>query len=349
MKRPKRIAVCTAQVPFCRGGAEILVETLAHELSKRDWPVEIVRIPFQWEPKEEILKGYLAWQLLDLTMSNSQPIDVVIATKFPSYAVRHPHKVTWLIQQFRQIYDLFGTPYSDFTASPEHERLRQLIRQVDTRTLAESRRLFAISRNVAQRVARYNGLDAEPLYPPPRYDGLYRNDGYGDYLLSVSRLDTWKRVHLVIQAMARVRSGARLLIVGEGPDQKRLQQIAEEHSVLDRVEFLGHAGDARLLELYANCFAVYYGPVDEDYGLATVEAFKSQKPVITTHDAGGVLEFVQDGHNGYVVQFGDQAQLADRIDHLHRDRSSCRRMGEVGFETERSITWDATIPRLLEG
>jgi glycosyltransferase involved in cell wall biosynthesis len=347
MKRPKTIAVCTAQIPFARGGSEILADTLSRELSRRGWLADIVRIPFQWEPKEEILKSYMAWQLLDLTKADGVPVDLVIATKFPSYAVRHPHKITWLVQQFRQIYDLHGTPWTTFTAAPEHERLRQIIQQIDTQTLSESERLFAISRNVAGRLARFNGLQAEVLYPPPCHDGLYRNDHYGDYLLSVSRLNLLKRVNLLIEAMAHVRSGVRLLIVGEGADEEKLRRLAARRGVSNRVEFLGYVDDNRLLDLYANCLALYYAPLDEDYGLATVEAFKSHKPVITTDDAGGVLEFVEDGRNGLVALASEPAQIADHIDRLYKDRALCQRLGQAAFETVHTVTWDTTILRLL--
>lgn len=349
MTQRKRIAICTSQAPFTSGGAEILVEALARELMKRDWPVEVVRIPFQWSPKEEILKGYLGWQLVDLIEAEGKPIDIVIATKFPSFVVHHPHKITWLIQQFRQAYDLFGTEFSPFTTSPADERLRQLIRQIDTRALAESQRLFAISKNVARRLAHYNRLHAEPLYPPPQHEGLYRNEGYGDYVLSVSRLDLLKRVDIIVEAMAHVRTGAGLLIAGDGPEMERLQSMVQERGISNRVEFLGHVEDGRLLDLYANCFALFYGPLDEDYGLVTVEAFKCQKPVLTTSDSGGVLEFVEEGTTGYIVPPDEPKQLADHIDRLHTDHVLCQRLGMAGFDSVRSITWDNTIWKLLEG
>jgi len=345
----KRIAICTAQIPFEHGGAEILAESSVRELRKRGYAVDLVRVPFRWYPKEEILKGYLAWRLLDLTESEGKPIDLVIALKFPSFAVRHPNKIVWLVQQFRQAYDLFSTEHSYFTTSPEDERLRQCIHRIDTQTLAESRRRFAISRNVAQRLARYNGLQAEPLYPPPTHEGLYRNDGYGNYVLVVNRLNVIKRTHLIIKAIAHVRGGARLLIAGRGPEEQRLKDLTHRLGATERVEFLGYVDGNMLLDLYANCFALFYGPLDEDYGLATVEAFKSQKPVLTMADSGGVLEFVEDGYTGYVVLPTDLRQLAARIDELYADRERCRRMGMQGYQAVEHINWDQTIQRLVEG
>ena len=67
------------------------------------------------------------------------------------------------------------------------------------------------------------------------------------------------------------------------------------------MRFAGRVSDAEAVDLYAGARAVYYAPVDEDYGFATIEAFASAKPVITTTDAGGVLEFVEHDVTGLVA------------------------------------------------
>ena len=85
-----RIAVCAPQVPFIRGGAEIVSERLVEELRERDHDVELVTVPFKWYPGERVLTQAFLWRLLDLEEADGVPIDLVIATKFPSYAVRHP-------------------------------------------------------------------------------------------------------------------------------------------------------------------------------------------------------------------------------------------------------------------
>ncbi|HZG69236.1 MAG TPA: glycosyltransferase family 1 protein, partial [Herpetosiphonaceae bacterium] len=97
-----RVLVCTAQVPFARGGAETLVEGLRDALRERGHECEIVTLPFSWTPRPNIMRGALAWRLLDLAVVDGRPVDLVIATKFPSYAVRHPRKVVWLVHQHRQ-------------------------------------------------------------------------------------------------------------------------------------------------------------------------------------------------------------------------------------------------------
>jgi len=348
MSRRKRIAICAAQVPFVRGGAEIHVESLARELRARGYEVDIVRLPFKWYPRQELIKACLAWRLIDLTESMGQPIDLVIATKFPSYVVPHPNKVVWLIHQYRAVYDLFGTPYSELTTSPEDQHLRQIIRRIDERTLGEARRIFTNSRNTAARLARFNGLQGEPLYHPPQHDGRYYTESYGDYVLAVSRLEALKRIDGLLRAMAHVSTDARALIAGTGPEAERLQRLARELRVGDRVRFLGYVEDEELLRLYANALAVYYAPYDEDYGYVTLEAFRSRKPVLTAPDSGGVLEFVEDGMNGFVVPLDRPAEMAARIDRLRSDVQLAKRLGEEGHARIAHITWDYAIQRLTE-
>lgn len=348
MSRRKRIAICNAQVPFVHGGAEIHVESLAEELRRRDFIVDIVRMPFRDYPRSQLLKSCLIWRLIDLTESQRIPVDLVIGTKFPSYLVRHPNKVTWLIHQHRAAYELYGTEYSDFTNSPADRRLRATIRRIDNESLRESRRIFTNARNTASRLARFNGLHGEPLYHPPKHDGLYHHERYGDYVFAVSRLDRIKRLDGLVRAMAHTQTGVRCAIAGSGQMETELRRLAEKLEVEDRVEFLGYVEDERLIDLYANCCAVYYAPYDEDYGYVTLEAFKSHKPVLTAPDTGGILEFVEDGENGFVVRLDQPAEMGGRIDQLYADRQLAARLGDAGYERVAGITWDHAIERLTE-
>src|SRR4051812_7063672 len=222
----RTVAVCEAQVPLVHGGAELHVRGLVDELRRRGHRAERVSVPFKWYPKDELLTHAAAWRLVDLSESNGEKIDTVIATKFPTYFVRHPNKVTWLFHQYRAIYDLCGTAYSEFGHTEADVRLRDRLIALDNEVLAESTRLFANARNTAARLARYNGLTAEPLYHPPPLAGMLTSGAYGDYVLSVGRLEANKRVDLVIAALAHVDSRVRLVIVGDGPLRAPLEEKA---------------------------------------------------------------------------------------------------------------------------
>src|SRR5450830_141107 len=169
-----RVLVCTAQVPFTSGGAERHAEGLVRELAAFGHEAELARLPFKWYPRAEILTSALAWRLLDVSEADGKRVDLVIPMKFPSYLVRHENKVVWLIHQFRQAYDRFGTAESDLTASPEDTRWRELIAESDRTGLTEARKIFTNARNTADRLARFNGIEAEALYHPPPLAGRDR-------------------------------------------------------------------------------------------------------------------------------------------------------------------------------
>ena len=342
----KNVVVCASQVPFRSGGAELHVASLVSQLRERGYRAELVQLPFKWYPRAQILKSCLAWRLLDLSESDGDPIDLVIATKFPSYAVKHPNKVTWLIHQFRQVYDQHGTTLSDFTDSPEDVAYREAIMSVDNRVLAESRRIFANAQNTADRLYRYNGLAAEPLYHPPKLAEVLACEEYGDFFLAVSRLDRSKRMDLVIQALKYSEPEVRLVIAGTGPEASRLAQLVDELGVGDRVKLLGYVSEAELVRLYGRCRAVVFVPFDEDYGYITLEAFAAEKAVVTAQDSGGVLEFVEDGRSGYVTD-GRPESIAARLNELWSNRDRAIVLGKEGKERIRDITWDYAIDQLV--
>ena len=345
--RTRSVVVCEAQVPFVHGGAELHVAGLVDELRRHGYRAERVSIPFKWYPKDELLAQAAAWRLVDLSEANGQRIDTVVATKFPTYFVRHPHKVTWLFHQYRAIYDLCGTPYSEFTHAERDVRLRARLMDLDRSALGESKAIFSNARNTAARLAHYNGLEAKPLYHPPPLAGKLRAGPSGNYFLSVGRLETVKRVDLIIRALARVDSAWRLVVVGDGPLRPRLEAIAAAEGIADRVTLTGPIDEAALVELYAGAHAVVFPPYDEDYGYITLEAFLARKPVVTTTDSGGPLEFVDDGVTG-LVSAPDADSLASAMSRIGGDAALARSLGEAGYERARAISWDGVIDRLVE-
>lgn len=348
MARKKRIVITFASVPFVRGGAELLAENLHREILRRGFDCELVALPFKWYPREQILRHAFSWRLLDLTESNGEKIDLVIATKFPSYWVKHPNKVTWLVHQFRQVYDLYGTPYSDFNMTiPSDRQIMKEIKSTDTMTLQESQRIFSIARNVSQRLEAFNHVPSTPLYHPPQMAGRYYQGETGNYILSVGRLDGIKRIDLLINSFQYVKGDLQCIIAGTGPEEANLRKLIRQLDLEARVKLVGYVSEQELLDLYANCRAVYYAPFDEDYGYVTLEAFLSCKPVVTTHDSGGVLEFVTHDENGLVTT-GEAQALAEALELLYSRPGLAGEMGKRGFEKVRHISWDDVIDRLTE-
>jgi glycosyltransferase involved in cell wall biosynthesis len=337
-----RILVCNAQVPFASGGAERHASGLVRELKSAGHEAELVQLPFKWYPRPEILASAMAWRLLDVTEADGRRIDLVIPMKFPSYMVRHPNKVVWLIHQFRQAYDRFGTRESDFTGSPEDTRWRELILEADRTGLGEARKVFTNAKNTAERLRRFNGIEGEALYHPPPLTGRYLSAESAGFALAAGRLDPWKRVDLAVAAAAAGKFP--LVVAGAGPDEERLRNLAAKSRA--EVTFRGAVSDEELLDLYATCGAVLFTPADEDYGYITLEAFLSKKPVVTCKDSGGPLEFVVDGGTGRVVP-PDGAALGEAAAALLSNRALARRLGEAGFDLVRGISWTTAVRALL--
>jgi glycosyltransferase involved in cell wall biosynthesis len=337
--------VLAVQTPFADGGAERHVQRLTEELRRRGVEADIVSIPLVERERFDLIRGAVAWRSLDLTEIGGQRVDAVIATRFPSYAVRHPNKLVWLIHQYRQAYDQFGTSYSDFTSSPEDHRTREVIFEIDRTGLSEARKVFANSQTVASRLYRFNGIRSEPLYHPPPLAGRYRSGPFGNTVLWVGRLDPWKRPGLLLEALPHAPD-VHAVFLGRGPERERLERRAAELGVDGRVRWIEHADEEALLELYAQARIVAVTAAGEDLGYVPLEAFLSGKPVLAMEDSGGPLEFVRDGETGFVVaprveSIGVALRLAwPQVDVLAA-------MGEAGRRRAAQLNWDEPIDRLL--
>ena len=342
----RTVLVCETQVPLVRGGAELLVRQLVAELRQRGFATDRVSLPFKWYPKDEILPHAAAWRMLDLSESNGRPIDLVITTKFPTYFARHPNKVCWLVHQHRAVYELCATEFSDFHHEEIDVGLRDRIMALDEKMLAECTGLYTISKTVTARLEKYNGMASTPLYHPPLLAPRLTRGPYGNYVLSVARLERNKRVDLIVRSLALLPPHLTLIVVGDGSHRALIEREAEQIGVRDRVTFAGAVSDDELVDLYRGALCLVYAPFDEDYGLATLEGFLAEKPVVTARDSGGTLEFVRSGENGFVVE-PDPAAIADAVARLDANRALAASLGQSGRDVAARISWDHVIEQLV--
>jgi glycosyltransferase involved in cell wall biosynthesis len=346
-----RIVIATAQVPFVRGGAEILAEGLMHALRAQGHAAEIVAIPFKWYPPERILEQVLACRLLDVSESGGDSIDRVVGLKFPAYLIPHPHKVLWLLHQFRTAYDLWDNPFGDLHHYPNGPQVREAIQRLDQRLIPEARAVFTISKNVSSRLWRYCGIDSIPLYhPPAAFEEFYGAEAE-DYFFYPSRLASLKRQALVLQALAATQRPVRVRFAGSADEPQygeELEMLAHDLDIEHRVEWLGQVTEAEKRVLYAHALGVIFPPVDEDYGYVTLEAMLASKPLITCTDSGAPLEFVLNDATGLIVEPSPQA-MAVAMDQLWDDHDLARALGEAGRKRYDSlnISWMTVVERLV--
>ena len=142
VERPPRMRVAEIvnnQAPFVRGGP-LLGEWLAASFRSTGTQSSWFAFPFQWNPPERIIDHLLAARLFRLGGAER-----VVAFKFPTYFVPHDNKVVWLLHQFRQAYDLWGTPYQENSRDEPGEAIREAIIAADHRHLRRQGGVFTNS------------------------------------------------------------------------------------------------------------------------------------------------------------------------------------------------------------
>ncbi|MFM9878854.1 MAG: glycosyltransferase family 4 protein [Burkholderiaceae bacterium] len=345
-----RILIVTTQVPFVRGGAEILADTLLVALRSAGHLAEIAALPFKWYPPSRVLDHMLAARLYDMSSFNGVTIDRIIGLKFPAYLVPHPNKVAWLLHQHRTAYELWDSPYGDLINAPQGHVVRDAIQVADATAFGEMQATYTISGTVTQRLKYYNNIDSEVLYPPPEDSELFYCDAAQEYIFCPSRIEPMKRQHLVIEALALCKEPVKMVFCGVSsvpsyPDTLRAR--AEELQITSRIRWLGRVSQEEKLRYYAQSMGVVFIPVQEDLGYITMEAMLASKPVITASDSGGPLEFITDHATGLIVEPTAQA-LAEAMDTLWRERGLAAQWGQAARAAydAKNISWASVVDAL---
>ena len=323
-----KVAIVTPAIhnPERLFGAERLFAGLVAAFQTKaqtDW----IQVPTGERRWEGILQGYLHCYDLDLSA-----YDLVISTKNPTFAVQHPNHICWLVHQVRVFYDRFDDEFGPLPKSAFEARQndRAVIHRLDTLSFQRVRKIFSIGHEPAVRLKRYNGFDAEVLYPPAFTQGHY--SGAQEYFFLPGRLHRWKRVDLVIRALEHLPGELPLLIAGTGEDEAHLRDLAQGDS---RIRFLGFVSDREMLKLYANALAVLFPTREEDFGYVAIEAMLSHKPVIVCRDSGEPTRLVQNGRSGFVVD-PNPVEIAAAIVKSSR-LLPCLRKPHWNWNSERSL------------
>lgn len=343
-----KVGLVSSCVPLVYGGGRNIVEWLHAKLLEHGQHSEIVYIPNTDTP-DAILEQMAAFRLLRL----EDFFDRVITLRPPAHVVRHPVKVVWFIHHIRMYYDLWNTPYSPMPNTAPWRALRAAVMRADTVALLEARTVFCNSRIVGERLLKFNGIRSEVLYPPVLRPDSFVAGEYGAEIVCISRMEHHKRQHLLVEAMRHTRSEVRLRLCGTSTSPEyasSLRELVEGAGLGDKVviEDRWISEDDKIARFGA-ALATAYVPLDEDsYGYSTIEAAHARRCTVTLSDAGGVLEFVSDGQNGYVVA-PDPKAIAQAFDRLYADRTLAREMGEAAHEQlqKLGITWERVLDRLL--
>ncbi|HSG48080.1 MAG TPA: glycosyltransferase family 4 protein [Longimicrobiales bacterium] len=169
-------------------------------------------------------------------------------------------------------------------------------------------------------------------------------------LLYLGRLKRYKRVDLLLAAVARLRDqgvAVRLLVGGKGDHREALEREAERLGLGDRVRFLGFVSREEKIDLMRRSWIHLLTSPKEGWGIVNLEAAACGTPTVAS-DAPGLRDSVRDGITGFLVPHGDVDALARRVRMLLEDRELRDRLGRGALEFARDFSWEASA-RAMEG
>jgi phosphatidylinositol alpha-1,6-mannosyltransferase len=184
------------------------------------------------------------------------------------------------------------------------------------------------------------------------------NSSPGKTVLFVGRLVKSKGVDDLVAAFKEVHGripDAKLVVVGDGPERRALEQLVESSGMRTSVRFTGVLRGERLESEYQNCAVVVLPSksvpgevVTETFGFSLVEGAMHGKPLVGS-DQGGIPEIIANNYNGILVPEANQSKLAAALESILVDKESADRLGRNSLRlAEERFTWEAATKRLLD-
>lgn len=295
------------------GGAERVLETI-HELFPRSTVYTLIYepdqlpehfrkwriyespyaslIPFRkkyyklWLPKYPLFIEQFDLRRYDLVLSSSYLFakGVITPSRTPHICYCHtPMRQAW------ELYHNYKEDHSPGLIRVLYALLFHYLRLWDAHSAQRADYFIANSKAVQMRIRKYYRRESTVIYPPVDTEQFYISNTVDDYYLFLSRLVPYKNADLAVRAFNQ--SGLKLIVAGDGPELKSLKNIA-----LSNIQFVGLVSEKRKAELLANCKAFIF-PALEDFGIVSVEAQASGRPVIA-YRGGGSLDTVIENKTG---------------------------------------------------
>lgn len=217
----------------------------------------------------------------------------------------------------------------------------RVFRATPTVSVSESTRDDLVARGLPREniVVIPNGIELDRFTPHPEGTRAARPT-----LLFLGRLKKYKRVDLVIEAVARLRDSGldvELLVGGAGEQLEALVALSSRLRVDDRVHFLGFVADERKVELLRTSWLHVLTSPKEGWGISNLEAAACATPTVAS-DAPGLRESVVDGETGLLVPHGDVEALAGALAELLDDHQRRAEMGRAARKFAERYSWDAS-------
>jgi glycosyltransferase involved in cell wall biosynthesis len=196
------------------------------------------------------------------------------------------------------------------------------------------------------------GVDTDRFVPPAE-----REQKEKKIVFSMGRMIPLKGLKYLILALAQLQERKKdlhLLLAGDGPDRRELEDLVKEQGLKASITFLGRIPNEKAVEYLhqADCF-VLPSIIDEQgntegLGVVLLEAMACKVPCIGSK-VGGIPDVIRDGENGFLVEERDVQALADKIGLLTQDNGLCRKMGKQAREfVVDNFDWKGQAGNLLQ-
>lgn len=332
------------------GGAETLVVQLCRSLDEYGYCPEVWHLGNPWlveqcrrhsivcrhVPGRRLYKSYKTLPLFALLLAatirlhkinvlHSHLVDAVASGAIAAFLARVPH-----IGTLHDIYSLV-----------EDVRKLQLLRIASfLRT-----KIVAVSAQIKTSIERSStckGITVQVILNGTDLEEFSRNIPWQDarsglgirhgevVLISVGRLVSIKGFENLIEAVGRLISDGvltKLLIVGDGPDRSRYEELIRGRALSANIRLLGQRDDVPDLLRSSDCFVL--ASRSEGLSCSIIEAMAAGLPVVAT-DVGGNCELVQEGVSGYLVPYGDLDALVSRLKQIVVDADRRIQLGQAG-------------------
>lgn len=210
-----KVGILVAESSGIRGGAERFYDGLLSGFLELGFSARLIPVSASEPDFDTIVSNYKAVATLDLS-----DYDLIISTKVPTYAVRHPNHILYLVHTVRVFDDMFVETFP--FAHEELYKQRAVLHRLDLDALLGAKARFAIGHEVANRLYKWRGISCDVLHPP-LITSNFKPGKVGDYFFIPGRLHKWKRLNLLIEAIKASNLPMKLVIAGEGEDESVLK------------------------------------------------------------------------------------------------------------------------------
>jgi glycosyltransferase involved in cell wall biosynthesis len=346
------------------GGAELHLHHILKGAVAAGWTVDLVAAAYPGAPAVEVVDGVTVhrkghWAVANFVLPgvvrrllarNRYDLLVEDINKIPFYTPLYAGRVPVLAV----VPHLFGTtvyreanPVLATYVYAAESLIPRIYRGVDFEVISPSTRDDLVFRGLDPDRVRtiYCGLEHERFTladPPPRSET--------PLVVAWSRLRRYKSLDVAIRAFGRIRAAlpdARLLVMGRGPDERRLRGLTERLGLADSVEFRGFQPWEELVGALHRCHVCLNPSPKEGWGLTVVEANQCGLPVVAS-DRPGLRDSVRDGETGALVPYGDDAAMADAALAMLRDPDLWQARSRAARAWAGTFSWERCVAESLD-